>query len=87
MLLAGLQASAFRDLTTNDERYYGSPEQSTAVRPEARKPDALPLPAAAAQPPLARALAGAQPLPALRRADAVGFPPHHVPSPTGPPRA
>jgi hypothetical protein len=87
MLLVGLQAGAFRDLTASDERYYGAPDYSAAVRPEARKPDAVPPPDAAAQPPLARMSSGAQLRPAPRRTGAVAFPPHHVPDPTGPPRA
>lgn len=87
LVLVGLQAGAFRDLTTSDERYYGAPDYSAAARPEARKPDALPPPDAVAQPPLARVSPGAQPQPVLVRTDAGAFPPHLVPEATGPPRA
>lgn len=87
MLLIGLQAGSFGDLSASDERYYGTPDHSAALRPEPRKPDAVPLPDAAAQPPIARRPAGAQPRPALSRTDAGGFPAHVVPDPTGPPPA
>ena len=87
LVLVGLQAGAFRDPPTNDERYYGTEDYSAAVAPEARKPKAIPLPDAVAPPPLARVRLGMQPQPGQLRADAGGFPPHHVPDPTGPPRA
>jgi len=43
LVLVGLQAGAFRDLPTNDERYYGTEDYSAAVRPEARKSEGMPV--------------------------------------------
>lgn len=89
LVLVGLQAGAFGDLDTGDERYYGSEDYSAVVRPEARKPDAVPQPLPAAQPPCQpqAALFPASLAPARRLAAARAFTPHHLPDPTGPPRA
>jgi hypothetical protein len=89
LVLVGLQAGAFSDLDRGDERYYGTEDYSAVVRPEARKPDAIPLPLPAAQPPraLQAALFPASLAPARRLTVARAFTPHHLPDPTGPPRA
>ena len=89
LVLVGLQAGSFSDLDMGDERYCGTEDYSAVVRPEARKPDAVPPPLPAAQPPGApqTALSSASVTPALHRAGARAFPKHHVPDPTGPPRA
>jgi hypothetical protein len=88
LVLLGLQAGSFRDLDAGHERYYGTEDYSAAVRPEARKPHAVPPPLPAAQPPGAPlALLDFALLPPTRRpADVRAFPQHHVPDPTGPPR-
>ncbi|MDH4096484.1 MAG: hypothetical protein OEV81_17050 [Betaproteobacteria bacterium] len=89
MLVSGMQAGALRGIDTGDERYYGNPETSTAVRPEARKSDVIPLPEPAAQPPQPQQWASgdALPQPGQLPAGARALPQHRVPDPTGPPRA
>lgn len=83
LVLVGLLAGAFRDLPTNDERYYGTEDYSAAVAPEAGKPHALPAALPAAQLPQAAYPAYAMPLAPVRAA-AHAF---RLPDPTGPPRA
>ena len=89
MLVSGMQAGALRAIDAGDERYCGNPEYSAAARPEARKSDAVPLPEPAAQPPQAprRVARLAPPLPVELPAGARALPRHHLPDPTGPPRA
>jgi hypothetical protein len=89
LVLVGLQAGSFSDPDTGDERYYGTEDYSAVVRPEARKPDAVPPPLPAVQPPGApqTALSSALVTPARHRTGARAFPKHRVPDPTGPPRA
>ncbi len=86
MLLVGLQAGSFRDLTASEERYYGAPDHSVAARPEVRQPDALPLPGPSAQPPRPEYRATVE-LPPPPKPDRAGAFPRHHPDPTGPPRA
>lgn len=83
LVLVGLQAGAFRDLPTNDERYYGTEDYTAAVAPEAGKPHVLPPASPAAQRPHAvhwRYAVSSAPV----RAAAHTL---HRPDPTGPPRA
>lgn len=83
LVLVGLQAGAFRDLPTNDERYYGTEDYSAAVAPEAGKPHVLPPAVPAAQRPHAvhwRYVIPTAPVGAAAHA-------FHRPDPTGPPRA
>jgi hypothetical protein len=89
LMLVGPQAGSFSDLDTGGERYYGTEDYSAVVRPEARKPQAVPLPLPAAQPPGApRALLVCALRPPIRRpAGGRAVPQHLVPDPTGPPRA
>ena len=89
LVLVGLQAGAFSDLDRGDERYYGTEDYSAVGRPEARKPDAVPLPLPAAQPPraLQSSLFPALFTPPRRFTGARAFARHRVPDPTGPPRA
>ena len=89
LVLLGLQAGSFRDLDAGHERYYGTEDYSAVVRPEARKPDAVPPPLPAAQPPgaLQAALFPASLTPPRRFTGARAFARHRIPDPTGPPRA
>ena len=89
LVLVGLQAGTFSDLDAGDERYYGTEDYSAVVRPEARKPDVIPLPLLAAQPPgapLALLVCALRP-PSRRPAGVRAFARYRVPDPTGPPRA
>ena len=89
LALVGLQAGSFRDLDAGDERYSGTEDYSAVVRPEARKPDVIPLPLPAAQPPgapMALLVSALRP-PSRRPAGVRAFPRHRLPDPTGPPRA
>lgn len=84
LVLVGLQAGAFRDLPTHDERYYGAEDYGVAVAPESAKPHALPPAEPVAQLPHAPYRAFAMPPALVGAAAAHAF---HLPDPTGPPRA
>lgn len=89
LVLVGLQAGSFRDLDAGHERYYGAENYSAAVRPEARKPAAVPVEPPAAQPPRLAPATGFTAFAPLAQAATGGnaLPQRLRPAPTGPPRA
>ena len=89
LVLVGVQAGSFRDLYAGHERYYGTEDYSAAVRPEARKPDVVPVHPPSAQPPrwVAEAPFTAFASPARCATGGGASPQRLLPDPTGPPRA
>jgi hypothetical protein len=89
LVLVGVQAGSFRDLYAGHERYYGTEDYSAAVRPEARKPDVVPVDPPFAQPPrrVAAPPFTAFASPARRATGGRASPRRLLPDSTGPPRA
>lgn len=88
LVLVGLQAGSFSGLDSGDERYYGTEDYSAVVRPEARKPDVIPVPLPAAQPPRVAPATEFAAFAALAQAETGNALPQRLrPTPTGPPRA
>ena len=89
LVLVGLQAGSFQDLDTGHERYYGTDDYTSAVRPEVRKSDLDTVEPQPAQDRLERpaAMYRAIPVPSTRATPVALLPPRFRPAPTGPPRA
>ena len=89
LVLVGVQAGSFRDLDAGHELYYGTKDDSAAVRPEARKPDVVPAHPPPVQPPrwFSEPPFTAFASPARRTTGGRASPQRLLPDPTGPPRA
>ena len=89
LVLVGLQAGSFQDLDAGHERYYGTDDYTSAVRPEVRKSelDAVEPPLAQDQPVAPMAAHRGIEIAATGAAPAAHPSHRYRPAPTGPPRA
>ncbi|HEU4647403.1 MAG TPA: hypothetical protein VFS80_17745 [Burkholderiales bacterium] len=89
LVLVGLQAGSFQDLDAGHERFYGTDDYTSAVRPEVRKSelDSVEPQPAQDRPERQAAMYRVIEIPSASATPVALLPQRFRPAPTGPPRA